>query len=111
MSLKNKRTILSYDSKGIAIALVLSLAILYAKIGFGDSSKNEPKELKKEAVKLFKACPVFVVNLSDQSLLMASVKEQWSSFGSVDFKIIKVIVVYLDPCKTVLQKYRQIGTI
>jgi hypothetical protein len=84
----------------------LSLAILSAKIGFGDSSKNEPKDLKN-----WINVPVFVVNLSDESLLKVSVKELCSSFGSVDFKIIKVIVVYLDPYKTVRQKYGQIGII
>lgn len=51
------------------------------------SSKNEPKKLKKEAVKLVKACPVFVVNVCDESIAEAAEKEILSSFGSIDFII------------------------
>jgi hypothetical protein len=83
MSLKNKTKLLSFDSKVIALALVL--AILYTNFRFVESGKNEPKEFKKEVEKLSSACSFFEVNVFDESVVGTVLKRRLSVFYSVDF--------------------------
>ncbi|MCF8325454.1 MAG: hypothetical protein K9I84_10880 [Leadbetterella sp.] len=83
MSLKNKTKLLSFDSKEIALALVL--AILYTNFRFVESGKNESKEFKKEVEKLSSACSFFEVNVFDESVVGTVLKRRLSVFYSVDF--------------------------